>query len=81
MGIFLLKKKDLKINSTVITTVVVIVVAIGVVIVVVAAVIVLAVGGGVATIIVGINCLLFCFVVFNLTIVSGEENLFYFIYF
>ena len=60
--------------------VVAIVVAIGVVIVFVA-VIVLAVGGGVATIIVGINCLLFWFVVFNLIIVSGEENLFYFIYF
>ena len=60
--------------------VVAIVVAIGVVIAIVV-VIVLAVGGGVATIIVGINCLLFWFVVFNLIIVSGEENLFYFIYF
>ena len=55
--------------------VVVIVVAI-VIIIVVVAVVVLAFGGGVATIIVGINCLLFWLVVFNLIIVSGEENLF-----
>ena len=56
--------------------VVAIVVAIGVVIVVV-----FVLGGGVATTIVGINCLFFCFVVFNLIIVSGDENLFYFICF
>ena len=59
--------------------VVAIVVAIGVVIVV--AVVVLALAGGVATIIVGINGLFFCFAVVNLIIVSGDENLFYFIYF
>ena len=56
--------------------VVAIVVAIGVVIVVV-----FVLGGGVATTIVGINFLFFCFVVFNLIIVSGDENLFYFICF
>ena len=60
--------------------VVAIVVAIGVVIVDVAFVF-LAFGGGVAAIIVGINCLFFCFVDFNLIIVSGDQNLFYFIYF
>ena len=60
--------------------VVAIVVAIGVVIVAVSAV-VLALNGGVATIIIGINCLFFYFVIFNLIIVSGEENLFCFIYF
>ena len=60
--------------------VVAIVVAIGVVIVDVAFVF-LALGGGVAAIIVGINCLFFCFVDFNLIIVSGDQNLFYFIYF
>ena len=61
-------------------SVVAIVVAIGVVIVAVA-VVVLALADGVATIIVGINGLFFCFAVFNLIIVSGDENLFYFIYF
>ena len=60
--------------------VVAIVVAIGVVIVAVSAV-VLALNGGVATIIIGKNCLFFCFVIFNLIIFSGEENLFCFIYF
>ena len=55
--------------------VVAIVVAIGVFNIVVA-VVILALGDGVTTIIVGMNCLLFCFVVFNLIIVSGEENYF-----
>ena len=35
-------------------------------------------GSGVATIIVDINCLFFSFIVFNLIIASGEENLFLF---
>ena len=55
--------------------VVAIVVVIGVFNIVVA-VVILALGDGVTTIIVGMNCLLFCFVVFNLIIVSGEENYF-----
>ena len=60
--------------------VVVLVVAVGVVIIVVAFV-VIALGGGVDSIIGDINCLFSYFVVFNLIIVSGEENFFYFIYF
>ena len=57
--------------------------AIDVVLVVVAVIaIVIALGdSAVATIIVDINCLVFSFIVFNLIIASGEENLFYFIYF
>ena len=54
---------------------VIIVVAIGVVFVAVA-VVVLALGGGVAFIIVGINCLFFCFIVFNLVTVNGQETSF-----
>ena len=46
------------------------VIAIGVVVAIVLAL----VGNGVAVIIVGTHCLSVCFVIFNLIIVSGEEN-------
>ena len=64
-----------------ILNVAVIVAAIGIVIVVVAVAVLRLGGSDVATIIISINCLFYCFVVFNLIIVSSEENLFYFIYF
>ena len=56
--------------------VVTIAVAIGIVIAFVAVVVVALGGSGVATITAAINILIFCFVVFNLIIVSDEANLF-----
>ena len=49
---------------------------IAIVVAIAVVVIILALGVGVATIVVGTNCFLFWFVVFNMIVVSGEENIF-----